>query len=94
MFCRSALEYCEEAASILEQLSDRGDQEDEKEESLHPSVVQDRLATAYLWQALLEHKCAMDEKPTAASPELSESYEAEEVDHVLKSFFKVFGNLQ
>ena len=78
MFCRSALEYCQEAASILEQLSDTGAHEDE-EENYHSSVVQDRLAAAYFWQALLEHKCLMDEKPAAASPELSESYEAEEV---------------
>jgi len=42
-------------------------------------VVQDRVASAYLWQALLEHNAAMEEKQTVESPELSESFEADEV---------------
>jgi len=49
------------------------------EENCHSSVVQDRVASAYLWQALLEHKAAMEEKQTVESPELSESFEADEV---------------
>lgn len=82
---RSALEYCQEAAAILEQLSDRVADEDDQE-NFPSSFVQDRLATAYLWLALMEHKSGVEEKATAASPELSESFEAEEVH---KSFFKV-----
>ena len=39
----------------------------------------DRVAAAYLWQALLEHKATMEEKQTEESPELSESFEADEV---------------
>ena len=76
-FCRSALEYCQEAAAILEQLSDRVDGKDE-EENLH-SCLLDRLGAVYLWQSLLEHKGAMEEKSTSAMPELSDSYQAEEV---------------
>ena len=46
----------------------------------HLSLVQDRLAAAYLWQALLEHKATMEDKPEAKSAEeLSESYDREEV---------------
>ena len=45
--------------------------------------MQDRVATAYLWQALLEHKAAMEEKQTEESPELSESFEADEVHETL-----------
>ena len=42
--------------------------------------MQDRLAAAYLWQALLEHKATMEDKLRVESPkELSESYDREEV---------------
>jgi len=75
---RSALEYCQEAVTILEKLSDRVTEEDD-EENFASSFVQDRLAAAYLWLALLEHKSGMEEKAAAASSELSESFEAEEV---------------
>ena len=52
--------------------------------------MQDRLAAAYLWQALLEHKATMEDKPEAKSAEeLSESYETEGV-HVHKMFFFFF----
>ena len=48
--------------------------------------MQDRLAAAYLWQALLEHKATMEDKPEAKSAEeLSESYDTEEV--VVHIFF-------
>ena len=71
---RSALECCQEAAAILEQLADTD------EDKNHLSLVQDRLAAAYLWQALLEHKATMEDKPEAKSAEeLSESYDREEV---------------
>ena len=75
---RSALECCQEAAAILEQLADTAAKTDEDKN--HLSLVQDRLAAAYLWQALLEHKAAMEDKPEAKSAEeLSESYDREEV---------------
>ena len=49
--------------------------------------MQDRLAAAYLWQALLEHKATMEDKPEAKSAEeLSDNYETEEV-LVRKMFF-------
>ena len=71
---RSALECCQEAAAILEQLADTD------EDKNHLSLVQDRLAAAYLWQALLEHKATMEDNPEAKSAEeLSESYDREEV---------------
>ena len=71
---RSALECCQEAAAILEQLADTN------EDKNHLSLVQDRLAAAYLWQALLEHKATMEDNPEAKSAEeLSESYDREEV---------------
>ena len=79
---RSALEYCHEAVAILEQLSDRVADEDDKE-NIPSALVQDRLASGYLWLALLEHKSGMEEKATAALQELSDSFEAEEV---LKQF--------
>ena len=42
--------------------------------------MQDRLAAAYLWQALLEHKATMEDNPEAKSAEeFSESYDREEV---------------
>ena len=85
---RSALEYCEEAVAILEQLSDRLADEDDKE-NFPLSFVQDRLAASYLWLALLEHKSRVEENAAAASPELSESFEAEEVH---KYCLKFFGN--
>ena len=57
------------------------------EDKNHLSLVQDRLAAAYLWQALLEHKATMEDKPEAKSAEeLSESYDTEEV-LVHKFFF-------
>ena len=52
---RSALECCQEAAAILERLADTD------EDKNHLSLVQDRLAAAYLWQALLEHKAKMED---------------------------------
>lgn len=79
--CRSALDYCQEAAAILEQISDKVAEADE-EEKFRLSAVQDRVAAAYLWQALLEHKAAMEEKQAGESPELSESYEADEVQDI------------
>ena len=75
---RSALECCQEAATILEQLADTAAKTDEDKN--HLSLVQDRLAAAYLWQALLEHKATMEDKPEAKSAEeLSESYDTGEV---------------
>ena len=80
-FCRSALECCKEAAAILEKLADTD------EDKNHLSLVQDRLAAAYLWQALLEHKATMEDKAEVESPEeLSESYDTGEV-LVDKMFF-------
>ena len=77
-FCRSALECCQEAAAILEQLADTA--ANTGEDKNHLSLVQDRLAAAHLWQALLEHKATMEDKPEAKSAEeLSESYDREEV---------------
>ena len=75
-YCRSALEYCQESATILEQLSDSLADTDGNSQL---SAVQDRVAAAYLWQALLEHEAAMEEKQAVESPQLSESCEAEEV---------------
>ena len=57
--------------------------DEDDEENVPSSFIQDRLATAYLWLALLEHKTGMEE--AATSPEFSESFEAEEVH---QSFFK------
>ena len=75
---RSALECCQEAAAILERLADTAAKTDDNKN--HLSLVQDRLAAAYLWQALLEHKATMEDKPEAKSAEeLSESYDREEV---------------
>ena len=75
---RSALKCCQEAAAILERLADTAANTDEDKN--HLSLVQDRLAAAYLWQALLEHKATMEDKPEAKSAEeLSESYDTEEV---------------
>ena len=75
---RSALECCQEAAAILERLADTAAKTDEDKN--HLSLVQDRLAAAYLWQALLEHKATMEDNPEAKSAEeLSESYDREEV---------------
>ena len=75
---RSALECCQEAAAILEQLADTAAKTDEDKN--HLSLVQDRLAAAYLWQALLEHKATMEDNREAKSAEeLSESYDREEV---------------
>ena len=81
---RSALECCQEAAAILERLADTAANTDEDKN--HLSLVQDRLAAAYLWQALLEHKATMEDKPEAKSAEeLSESYDTEEV--LVHNFF-------
>ena len=75
---RSALECCQEAAAILEQLANTAANTDEDKN--HLSLVQERLAAGYLWQALLEHKATMEDKPEAKSAEeLSESYDREEV---------------
>ena len=75
---RSALECCQEAAAILEQLADTAANTDDDKN--HLSLVQDRLAAAYLWQALLEHKATMEDKPEAKSAEeLSESYDTGKV---------------
>ena len=71
---RSALECCQEAAAILERLADTD------EDKNHLSLVQDRLAAAYLWQALLEHKGTMEDNTRVESPEeLGESYDTWEV---------------
>ena len=82
---RSALEYCQEAVTILEQLSDRVSDEDD-EENFPSSFIQDRLALAYLWLALLEHKSGME--AAATSPDFSESFEAEEVHRLFFKFFR------
>ena len=79
---RSALECCQEAAAILEQLADTN------EDKNHLSLVQDRLAAAYLWQALLEHKATMEDNLRVESPEeLSESYDTGEVLVYIIFFF-------
>jgi len=84
-FCRSALDYCKEAAAILEKLADTVTNTDANKN--HLSLVQDRLSAAYLWQALLDHKTTMEDKPEVESPEgLSESYDTGEV-LVQKMFF-------
>ena len=86
---RSALECCQEAAAILEWLADTAANTDDNKN--HLSLVQDRLAAAYLWQALLEHKATMEDKPEAKSAEeLSESYDTEEV--LVHKFFFFRGN--
>ena len=83
---RSALECCQEAAAILERLADTAANTDEDKN--HLSLVQDRLAAAYLWQALLEHKATMEDKPEAKSAEeLSESYDTGEVLVYIIFFF-------
>lgn len=46
------------------------------------SRLLDRLGAAYLWQALLEHKDAVNERATSARPELSDSYEGEEIEDI------------
>ena len=75
---RSALECCQEAAAILEQLADTAAKTDDNKN--HLSLVQDRLAAAYLWQALLEHKATMEDNPRVESPkELKESYDTGKV---------------
>ena len=52
--------------------------------------MQDRLAAAYLWQALLEHKAKMEDNPQVESPEkLSESYDTREV--LVHNFFSSEG---
>ena len=81
---RSALECCQEAAAILERLADTAANTDEDKN--HLSLVQDRLAAAYLWQALLEHKATMEDNPWVESlEELSESYDTGEV--LVHNFF-------
>ena len=85
---RSALECCQEAAAILEQLADTAAKTDEDKN--HLSLVQDRLAAAYLWQALLEHKATMEDNLRVKSPEeLSESYDTGEV--LVHNFFSSEG---
>ena len=75
---RSALECFREAATILEQLAGTAANTDYNKN--HLSLVQDRLAAAYLWQALLEHKATMEDNPRVESPkELKESYDTGEV---------------
>ena len=86
LYSRSALECCQEAAAILEQLADTAAKTDEDKN--HLSLVQDRLAAAYLWQALLEHKATMKDKAEAKSAEeLSESYHTGEVLVYIIFFF-------
>ena len=83
---RSALECCQEAAAILEQLADTAAKTDEHKN--HLSLVQDRLAAAYLWQALLEHKATMEDNLRVESPkELSESYDTGQVLVYIIFFF-------
>ena len=54
--------------------------------------MQDRLAAAYLWQALLEHKVTMEDNPRVESPEeLSESYDTGEV--LVHNFFFFRGSV-
>ena len=85
---RSALECCQEAAAILGQLVDTAANTDEDKN--HLSLVQDRLAAAYLWQALLEHKATMEDNLRVESPEeLSESYDTGEV--LVHNFFSSEG---
>ena len=85
---RSALECCQEAAAILERLADTAANTDEDKN--HLSLVQDRLAAAYLWQALLEHKATMEDNLRVESPEeLSESYDTGEV--LVHNFFFLQG---
>ena len=56
--------------------------------------MQDRLAAAYLWQALLEHKATMEDKAEVESPEeLSESYDTGEVLVHNLFFFRGYANL-
>lgn len=50
----------------------------DKEGNLQAYLL-DRLGAVYLWQALFEHKVAMNDRATSAMQELSDSYEAEEV---------------
>ena len=51
--------------------------------------MQDRLAAAYLWQALLEHKATMEDNLRVESPqELSESYDTGEVLVHIFFFFR------
>ena len=57
--------------------------------------MQDRLAAAYLWQALLEHKATMEDKPEAKSAEeLSERYDTGEVlvHKMVFFFFRGYAN--
>ena len=86
---RSALECCQEAAAILERLADTAANTDEDKN--HLSLVQDRLAAAYLWQALLEHKVTMEDSPRGESPGklMSESYDTGEV--LVHNFFSSEG---
>ena len=93
LYSRSALECCQEAAAILERLADTAANTDEDKN--HLSLVQDRLAAAYLWQALLEHKETMEDKPEAKSAEeLSESHDTGEVlVHKFIFFFRGCANL-
>ena len=85
---RSALECCQEAAAILERLADTAAKTDDNKN--HLSLVQDRLAAAYLWQALLEHKAKMEDNAQVESPEkLSESYDTREV--LVHNFFSSEG---
>ena len=74
---RSALDVCHEAVTIIEQVLDKMDFADKDE--CYSSIVKDRLAVAYLWQALLEHRFAMEGKQLEESVELSESFDANEV---------------
>ncbi|XP_068670254.1 separin-like isoform X2 [Montipora foliosa] len=78
---KSALECCREGTALLEQLSDKM-AETNHDEECYSSVAQDRLAAAYLWQAMLEHKAAMEERQTEEKLELTESFDANELDVV------------
>lgn len=75
---RSALDYCQEAVAILEQFVDKVASTGE-DNTFYSSAVQDRVAAAYLWQALLEHKVTIEEKQTGQSPGLCENFEIDEV---------------
>ncbi|RMX47888.1 hypothetical protein pdam_00010648, partial [Pocillopora damicornis] len=77
---KSALEYCQEAGEILKQLLDSEGCKDE-EGNLQACLL-DRLGAVYLWQALFEHKDAMNDRATSVMQELSDSYEAKEIEDI------------
>ena len=81
LFHRSAHDFCHEAVTILEHVSDK--MAFANKDEFYLSLVKDRLAVAYLWQALLEHRFAMEEKQLEETVEISESFDANEVLYYL-----------